>query len=93
MLEVHPFVVTTGTSPATVGEMFAQVVHNMPDGETWQIVQIPGTQSIEAYTDHLARLGHAWAAIVEEAQAGEPDLSPDEETFRRRLSLRRRSGP
>ena len=68
MLEVHPFVVTTGTSPDAVGEMFAQVIHHMPDGETWQVVQIPGTQSIEAYTDRLARLGHAWAVIVEEAQ-------------------------
>ena len=73
MLEVHPFVVTTGMSPDAMGEMFAQVIHHMPDGETWQIVQIPGTQSIEAYTDRLARLGHAWVAIVEEAQGGEAE--------------------
>ena len=87
MLEVHPLVVTTGMSPDAMGEMFAQVIHHMPDGETWQIVQIPGTQSIEAYTDRLARLGHAWVAIVEEAQGGEAELSSDEGTFRCRLSL------
>jgi len=45
MLEVHPFVVTTSISLESVGEMFAQAIRNMPDGETWQITQIPGTQS------------------------------------------------
>ena len=87
MLEVHPFVVTTSISPESVGEMFAQAIRNMPDGETWQIAQIPGTQSIEAYTDRLARLGHSWAELLAEAQAEGSELAPYQEQFRRRLTL------
>lgn len=87
MLEVHPFVLTTTVSPEAVGAMFAQAIRSMPDGETWQIAQIPGTQSIEAYTDRLARLAHGWVEQLSEAQALGSELAPCREHFQRRLSL------
>jgi len=87
MLEIHPFVVTTSVPAEAVGEMFSQAIRNMPDGETWQIVQIPGTQSIEAYTDRLARLAHSWVELLAEAEADGSDLASERDKFQRRLSL------
>ena len=87
MLEIHPFVVTTSVPAAAVGEMFGQAIRNMPDGETWQIVQIPGTQSIEAYTDRLARLAHSWAELLMEAQGRDAEGTTYREHLQRRLSL------
>ena len=87
MLEIHPFVVTTSVPAAAVGEMFGQAIRNMPDGETWQIVQIPGTQSIEAYTDRLARLAHSWAELLMEVQDSDSEGTAYREHLQRRLSL------
>ena len=87
MLEIHPFVVTTSIPAAAVGEMFGQAIRNMPDGETWQIVQIPGTQSIEAYTDRLARLAHSWAELLMEVQDSDSEGTAYREHLQRRLSL------
>ena len=87
MLEIHPFVVTTSVPAAAVGEMFGQAIRNMPDGETWQIVQIPGTQSIEAYTDRLARLAHSWAELLMEVQDSDSEGTAYREYLQRRLSL------
>jgi hypothetical protein len=87
MLEIHPFVVTTSVPAAAVGEMFGQAIRNMPDGETWQIVQIPGTQSIEAYTDRLARLAHSWAVLLMEVQDSDSEGTAHREHLQRRLSL------
>ena len=87
MLEIHPFVVTTSVPAAAVGEMFGQAIRNMPDGETWQIVQIPGTQSIEAYTDRLARLAHSWAELLMEVQDSDSEGTAYREHLQRRLLL------
>lgn len=87
MLEIHPFVVTTSVPAAAVGEMFGQAIRRMPDGETWQVVQIPGTQSIEAYTDRLARLAHSWAELLVDADGSDSDGIAYREHLQRRLSL------
>jgi len=68
MLEMQPFVLTTGATPQAVGEMFARAIDAMPEGGTWQIVQLPGTQSVEAYTDRLAAFAHGWLGGLEQAQ-------------------------